>query len=65
MTLLVCCLLGFADAARLAGVAVAIVMLVPSTDPAWTVALHRFLETAIGIVIAVMISKTPRQLKFL
>jgi uncharacterized membrane protein YgaE (UPF0421/DUF939 family) len=56
LTVLLCALLGFADAARLAGVAVAIVMLVGHPGSPWIAALHRFLEVSFGIVIAVAIS---------
>ncbi len=56
ITVLVCGLLGFAEAARLAGVAVAIVMLASRPGHPWTVALHRFLEVSFGIVIAVLVS---------
>jgi uncharacterized membrane protein YgaE (UPF0421/DUF939 family) len=59
ITLLVCGLLGFADAARLAGVAVAIVMLASRGGRPWTAALHRFLEVSFGIVIAVLFSAIP------
>jgi uncharacterized membrane protein YgaE (UPF0421/DUF939 family) len=56
LTVLVCALLGFAEAARLAGVAVAIVMLVSHPGAPWVAALHRFLEVSFGIVVAVVIS---------
>jgi uncharacterized membrane protein YgaE (UPF0421/DUF939 family) len=56
LTMLVCALLGFEDAARLAGVAVAIVMLVGHPGRPWVAAIHRFLEVSFGIVIAVGIS---------
>jgi len=56
ITVFICGLLGFADAARLAGVAVAIVMLVSHPGRPWTAALHRFLEVSFGIVIAVLVS---------
>jgi uncharacterized membrane protein YgaE (UPF0421/DUF939 family) len=56
ITVFVCGLLGFADAARLAGVAVAIVMLASHPGRPWTAALHRFLEVSFGIVIAVLVS---------
>lgn len=59
LTLLVCGLLGFADAARLAGVAVAIVMLISHPGRPWTAALHRFLEVSFGIVVAVLFSAVP------
>jgi uncharacterized membrane protein YgaE (UPF0421/DUF939 family) len=56
LTMFVCALLGFAEAARIAGVAVAIVMLISHTGAPWAAALHRFLEVSFGIVIAVLIS---------
>jgi uncharacterized membrane protein YgaE (UPF0421/DUF939 family) len=56
ITVFLCGLLGFADAARLAGVAVAIVMLASHPGRPWTAALHRFLEVSFGIVIAVLVS---------
>lgn len=59
LTLLICGLLGFAGAARLAGVAVAIVMLASHPGRPWIAALHRFLEVSFGIVIAVLFSAVP------
>ena len=56
LTMLVCALLGFTEAARLAGVAVAIVMLISHPGASWVTALHRFLEVSFGIVIAVLVS---------
>jgi uncharacterized membrane protein YgaE (UPF0421/DUF939 family) len=56
ITVLLCGLLGFADAARLGGVAVAIVMLVGHPVRPWIAPLHRFLEVSFGIVIAVLVS---------
>jgi uncharacterized membrane protein YgaE (UPF0421/DUF939 family) len=56
ITLLVCGFLGLADAARLAGVGVAIVMIVGHSGRPWLVAIHRFLEVSFGIVIAVLFS---------
>lgn len=56
LTVLLCAVLGVAEAARLAGVAVAIVMLVGHGGNPWITALHRFLEVSFGIVIAVLIS---------
>ena len=56
ITVFLCGLLGFADAARLAGVAVAIVMLASHPGRPWTAALHRFLEVSFGIVISVLVS---------
>ena len=59
LTLLVCGLFGFAEAARLAGVAVAIVMLASHPGRPWTAAVHRFLEVSFGTVIAVLFSAIP------
>jgi uncharacterized membrane protein YgaE (UPF0421/DUF939 family) len=56
ITMLICALLGLAEASRLAGVAVAIVMLVSHPGGPWIAALHRFLEVSFGIVVAVVIS---------
>ena len=56
LTVLVCALLGLAEASRLAGVAVAIVMLVSHPGRPWIAALHRFLEVSFGMVVAVVIS---------
>jgi uncharacterized membrane protein YgaE (UPF0421/DUF939 family) len=56
LTFFLCGILGFADAARLSGVAVAIVMLASRPGHPWTVALHRFLEVSFGIVIAVVVT---------
>lgn len=52
----VCTLLGLAESQRLATVTVAIIMLVARTSPAWVIALHRFAEVALGIVVAVLVS---------
>ena len=39
---------------RFAGVALAIVLLVPRTGPAWQIAFHRFAEVSMGIGVALM-----------
>jgi uncharacterized membrane protein YccC len=54
----VCTLLQLADSQRLATVTVAIIMLIPSTSSAWVIALHRFAEVALGILIALVVSLT-------
>jgi uncharacterized membrane protein YccC len=41
---------------RYAGIAFIIVMLIPRPEPAWFVALHRFFEVSIGIVVAMAMS---------
>jgi uncharacterized membrane protein YgaE (UPF0421/DUF939 family) len=56
LTVLVCALLGFAEAARLAGVAVAIVMLVSHPGRPWIAAIHRFLEVSFGMLISMVVS---------
>ena len=43
-----------ANAYRFAGIAVAIVLLVPRTAPAWKIAFNRFAEVSIGIAVALM-----------
>jgi uncharacterized membrane protein YccC len=54
----VCDLLHLADSQRLATVTVAIIMLIPHTSAAWVIALHRFTEVALGILIALAVSLT-------
>jgi uncharacterized membrane protein YccC len=51
--ILLCAAIGRWETYRFAGVTVAIVMLVSHHGPPWTVALHRFLEVSLGIVVAV------------
>src|SRR5271166_519778 len=54
----VCSLLKLADSQRLATVTVAIIMLAGLTSSAWVIALHRFAEVALGILIALLVSLT-------
>ena len=44
------------SAYRMAGVTLAIVLLVPRTAPAWQTAIHRFAEVSIGIGVALMLA---------
>jgi uncharacterized membrane protein YccC len=44
------------SAYRLAGVTLAIVLLVPRTDPGWQVAFHRFAEVTIGLGVALLMT---------
>jgi len=44
------------SAYRYASVAVAIIMLVPRTNKAWIIAVHRFVEVSIGIVVGLAIT---------
>jgi uncharacterized membrane protein YccC len=39
---------------RFAGITVAIVLLAPRTEPAWQIAVHRFAEVSIGLVVALI-----------
>ena len=41
---------------RFAGITLAIVLLVPRTSPPWIIALHRFVEVSIGIVVGLVIT---------
>jgi uncharacterized membrane protein YgaE (UPF0421/DUF939 family) len=43
-------------AIRFAAVAFSIVLLVPRAEPAWVVALHRFIEVAMGIVAGLLVA---------
>jgi uncharacterized membrane protein YccC len=54
----VCDLLHLADSQRLATVTVAIIMLIGHTSAAWVIALHRFTEVALGILVALLVSLT-------
>ena len=42
------------SAYRFSGIALAIVLLIPRTRPAWEIAFHRFAEVSIGIVVALV-----------
>ena len=44
------------SAYRFGGVTLAIVLLVPQTEPAWQVAFHRFAEVSVGIVVALVMT---------
>ena len=44
------------SAYRFGGVMLAIVMLVPQIEPAWRIAIHRFAEVSIGIVVALVMT---------
>jgi uncharacterized membrane protein YccC len=56
ITVLVCAFLGLLDSYRLAGATVAIVMLFGRADVTWIVALHRFLEVSLGVVVALLVT---------
>src|SRR5436853_4981766 len=40
---------------RYAGVTLAIIVLIPRSSPAWIIALHRFSEVSVGIVVALIV----------
>jgi uncharacterized membrane protein YgaE (UPF0421/DUF939 family) len=44
------------SAYRFAGVTVAIILLIPRTNPPWQIALHRFGEVSIGIGVALLLT---------
>jgi uncharacterized membrane protein YgaE (UPF0421/DUF939 family) len=56
LTVLLCQGLGLEDSYRLACVTVAIVMLINSASSAWMAAGYRFLEVALGIIVAVLLA---------
>jgi uncharacterized membrane protein YccC len=53
-----CFVLRLPDSQRLATVTVAIIMLIGHSASAWVVALHRFTEVSLGILIALVVSLT-------
>jgi uncharacterized membrane protein YccC len=40
---------------RYASITLAIIVLIPRSAPAWTIALHRFLEVSVGIIVALTV----------
>jgi len=40
---------------RYASFTLAIIVLIPRSSPAWAIALHRFLEVSVGIVVALTV----------
>jgi uncharacterized membrane protein YccC len=56
LAVLACAFLGLLDSYRLAGATVAIVMLSGSHDIPWIVALNRFFEVSLGIIIALLVT---------
>ena len=44
------------SAYRFAGVTLAVVLLIPRTNPAWPIAVHRFAEVSIGIAVALILA---------
>jgi len=58
-TVLLCAIFDLEQSYRLACVTVAIVMLIQGAGSPWVIALHRFLEVALGILVALAISALP------
>jgi uncharacterized membrane protein YccC len=42
---------------RFAGITLAIIVLVPPAEPAWRMALHRFVEVSVGIAVGLAATK--------
>jgi uncharacterized membrane protein YccC len=40
---------------RYASVTLTIIVLIPRSNPAWIVALHRFIEVSVGIIVALLV----------
>ncbi len=57
-----CAVLDLNRSYRLACVTVAIVMLIKNVDPPWQVAVYRFLEVGLGIVVALVVAALPPKL---
>jgi uncharacterized membrane protein YccC len=53
---LLCILLRLESSYRFAGITLAIVVLIPHTAAPWVVALHRFIEVSIGIVVGLAVT---------
>jgi uncharacterized membrane protein YgaE (UPF0421/DUF939 family) len=53
---IVCALLRLQNSYRFAGVTLAIVILIPHSASPWTVALHRWIEVSIGIVVGLVMA---------
>jgi uncharacterized membrane protein YgaE (UPF0421/DUF939 family) len=54
---LICALLRIGrNAFRYAAITLAIVMLVARAEPAWMIAIHRFLEISVGIAVGVLLT---------
>ena len=62
--ILVCVLLDQWESYRFAGVTVAIVMLTPHHASPWVVALHRFAELSLGIVVALAAEAIAAKVRF-
>jgi len=55
VVMLLCSSLWFENAGRLGGVTVAIIVLIPHSDPPWKIAIERFLEVSFGIGVSLVV----------
>jgi uncharacterized membrane protein YccC len=53
---ILCFSLRLQNSYRFAGITLAIVLLIPHVSPPWIVALHRFIEVSIGIVVGLAVT---------
>ncbi len=56
LVIMLCTALRFQNAGRLGGVAIAIIVLIPYTEPVWHIAIERFLEVSLGIVVSLAVA---------
>lgn len=56
VVMMLCTALNYKNAGRLGGVTVAIIVLVHFSGPLWQIALQRFLEVSLGIVISLLVA---------
>ena len=56
VVMMLCTALNYRNAARLGGVTVAIIVLIPYPGPLWQIAVQRFLEVSFGIVISLLVA---------
>jgi uncharacterized membrane protein YccC len=56
VVMMLCTALNYKNAGRLGGVTVAIIVLVRFSGPLWQIALQRFLEVSLGIVISLFVA---------
>lgn len=56
VVMMLCTALRYKNAGRLGGVTVAIIVLIPYPGPLWHIALQRFLEVSLGIVISLIVA---------
>jgi uncharacterized membrane protein YgaE (UPF0421/DUF939 family) len=56
LVMMLCTALHYKNAGRLGGVTVAIIVLIPYPGPLWHIALQRFLEVSLGILISLFVA---------